>query len=50
MDRLNKKYVEDFEKLVRTWEKCMAAPSPQLIEELRQDLAEVEYGINHLEL
>ena len=50
MAKLNKKYVEDFEKLMRTWEKCMAKPSPELIEQLKQDLAEVEYGINHIEL
>lgn len=50
MARLNKKYVEDFEKLVRTWEKCVAKPSPQMVEQLKKELAEVEYGINHVNL
>jgi hypothetical protein len=50
MERLNKKYIEDFEKLERTWEKCLAKPTPILLEQLRKDLAEVEYGINHINL
>lgn len=50
MEKINKKYIEDFDKLERTWKKCVARPTPQLIEQLRQDIAEVQYGINHINL
>ncbi|NGX47380.1 MAG: hypothetical protein K1000chlam3_00753 [Chlamydiae bacterium] len=49
MARMNKKYLEDFDKLCRDWEKLKMKPNRQALDLIMQDLEEMEYDLKNME-
>ena len=47
---MHKKYLEDFDKLSRDWEKLKLQPSREGLDMILADLEEMEYDLKNMEL
>jgi hypothetical protein len=47
---MHKKYLEDFDKLCRDWERLKMSPSRGGLDQVIADLDEMEYDLKHMGL
>lgn len=50
MEKLNKKYIEDFEQLVRDFEKLKVRPSSDTLHLVMQDLQQIQSDLRNIKL
>jgi len=50
MPEINKKYIEDFETLVRDFEKLKTSPNPEYLSKVMEDLQQVHTDLSNIQL
>lgn len=50
MDKIDKKYQEDFQKMEQDWERLCAAPSPANLKLIQQDLQQLQMDMKNINL
>ena len=48
MEKIDKKYQEDFQKLMQDWERLCASPNPDHHKLVMQDLQQIQTDLNNI--